>query len=44
MTKYEDLEEVDAELKLKHLLWDSLDNWDKMINGWMDVSLFLIVI
>ena len=38
MTKYEELEEVDSELKLKQLLWDSIDDWDSMINEWMEVG------
>lgn len=37
-TKYEELEEVDSELKLKQLLWDSIDDWDNMINEWMEVG------
>ncbi len=38
MTKYEELEETHAELKLKQLLWDSLEEWDQMAGGWTDVS------
>ena len=38
MTKYEELEEVHAELKLKQLLWDSIDEWDKTNEEWMEVS------
>ena len=38
MTKYEELEEVHSELKLKQLLWDSIDEWDKMVAEWNDVS------
>ena len=37
MTKYEELEEIHAELKLKQFLWDSLDEWDKLVNDWMEV-------
>ena len=37
MTKYEELEEVHAELKLKQLLWDSIDEWDKLFGEWMEV-------
>ena len=37
MTKYEELEEVHAELKLKQLLWDSIEQWDEMVDGWMNV-------
>ena len=47
VTKYEELEEAAAELKLKHLLWDSLNQWDIVIYEWMQVyihqrQLFLI--
>ena len=38
MTKYEELEETHAELKLKQLLWDSLEEWDQMSAEWTDVS------
>ena len=38
VTKYDELEEVHAELKLKQLLWDSIDEWDKMITEWSEVS------
>ncbi len=38
VTKYEELEEVHAELKLKQLLWDSIDEWDKLIQEWSGVS------
>ena len=38
VTKYEELEEVHAELKLKQLLWDSIDEWDKMMAEWGEVS------
>ena len=38
MTKYEELEEVHAELKLKQLLWDSIDEWDKTNEEWMEVG------
>jgi dynein heavy chain len=37
MTKYDELEEVHAELKLKQLLWDSIDKWDNLMNTWMQV-------
>ena len=39
MTKYEELEETHAELKLKQLLWESLDEWDTIAAQWTDVSL-----
>ncbi|MCJ8749245.1 hypothetical protein PDJAM_G00174240 [Pangasius djambal] len=35
VTKYDSLEELSAEVKLKHLLWDSLEEWDKLQNNWM---------
>ncbi|XP_077994098.1 dynein axonemal heavy chain 6-like [Glandiceps talaboti] len=34
ITKYEELEEVHAELKLKQLLWDSLRDWDAQAEEW----------
>jgi len=37
VTKYEELEEAAAELKLKHLLWDSLHQWDVIVADWMEV-------
>ena len=40
VTKYEELEEVHAELKLKQLLWDSIDEWDRTVNHWRTVSSF----
>ncbi|XP_067106416.1 dynein axonemal heavy chain 6 [Osmerus mordax] len=36
VTKYEALEELSAEVKLKHLLWDSLEEWDLLQAGWME--------
>ncbi|XP_062864847.1 dynein axonemal heavy chain 6 isoform X2 [Trichomycterus rosablanca] len=35
VTKYECLEELSAEVKLKHLLWDSLEEWNHLQNRWM---------
>ncbi|XP_071825285.1 dynein axonemal heavy chain 6-like isoform X2 [Apostichopus japonicus] len=35
VTKYEELEETHAELKLKQLLWDSLEEWDQMTEAWV---------
>ncbi|KAI4873222.1 hypothetical protein NFI96_025127 [Prochilodus magdalenae] len=35
VTKYESLEELSAEVKLKHLLWDALEEWDSLQNTWM---------
>nr|XP_055061459.1 dynein axonemal heavy chain 6 isoform X1 [Misgurnus anguillicaudatus] len=34
VTKYEALEELSAEVKLKQLLWDSLEEWDNLENSW----------
>ncbi|KAG8454285.1 hypothetical protein GDO86_000797 [Hymenochirus boettgeri] len=38
VTKYEDLEEVCAEVKLKQLLWNSLSEWDGLQAEWMQSS------
>nr|XP_054751474.1 dynein axonemal heavy chain 6-like isoform X1 [Lytechinus pictus]XP_054751475.1 dynein axonemal heavy chain 6-like isoform X1 [Lytechinus pictus] len=38
VTKYEELEETHAELKLKQLLWDSLDEWDVMTTQWTEAE------
>ncbi|XP_073398257.1 dynein axonemal heavy chain 6 [Dendrobates tinctorius] len=35
VTKFDELEEVSAELKLKHLLWDSMAEWDVLQTEWM---------
>nr|XP_015200901.1 PREDICTED: dynein heavy chain 6, axonemal [Lepisosteus oculatus] len=35
VTKYDALEELSAELKLKQLLWDSLEEWDALQDGWL---------
>lgn len=37
MTRFESLEELSAEVKLKHLLWDSLEEWKHLQNSWMQV-------
>lgn len=42
VTKYEELEEVHAEVKLKQLLWDSLDQWDQTVQDWMVVRTLII--
>ena len=34
ITKYEELEQVHAELRLKELLWRSLDEWDNLLVEW----------
>ena len=38
MTKYEELEEVHAEMKLKRLLWDCIEEWDTMVEQLTNVS------
>ncbi|XP_044515237.1 dynein axonemal heavy chain 6 [Gracilinanus agilis] len=35
VSKFETLEEVSAELKLKQLLWDSLSEWDDLQDNWL---------
>uniref|UniRef100_A0A8C2GSU6 Dynein, axonemal, heavy chain 6 n=1 Tax=Cyprinus carpio TaxID=7962 RepID=A0A8C2GSU6_CYPCA len=35
VTKYEALEELTAEVKLKQLLWDSLEEWENLENSWL---------
>jgi len=37
VTKFDELEQVAAEIKLKQLLWTSLEEWDDMSRGWMSV-------
>lgn len=37
VSKFEDLEEVSAEVKLKQLLWDSLYEWDQLQEEWLKV-------
>lgn len=41
VTKYEALEELSAEVKLKHLLWDSLEEWESLENSWNQVNINL---
>lgn len=36
VAKFDDLEEVHAELKLKELLWRSLDEWDDVYGKWLE--------
>ncbi|XP_039271711.2 dynein axonemal heavy chain 6-like [Styela clava] len=36
VAKFDELEEVHAELKLKELLWKSLDEWDDLYEKWLD--------
>uniref|UniRef100_A0A8C5LU47 Dynein axonemal heavy chain 6 n=1 Tax=Leptobrachium leishanense TaxID=445787 RepID=A0A8C5LU47_9ANUR len=35
VTKFDALEEISAEVKLKQLLWDSMSEWDAFQDGWM---------
>jgi dynein heavy chain len=37
-TKFDALEEAHAELKLKQLLWESIDEWDALLEKWTNVS------
>ncbi|XP_074052253.1 dynein axonemal heavy chain 6 isoform X2 [Macrotis lagotis] len=37
VSKFEALEEVSAELKLKQLLWDSLSEWDELQADWLEL-------
>ncbi|XP_074661680.1 dynein axonemal heavy chain 6-like [Tubulanus polymorphus] len=39
VTKFDALEEAHAELKLKQLLWEALDEWDTMVVDWTDAML-----
>ena len=34
VTKFDELEETIAEIKLKELLWNSLEEWDKYFEEW----------
>ena len=38
VTKYDELEEIYAELRLKQLLWDSIKDWDAMLEEWRDAK------
>ncbi|KAB0403145.1 hypothetical protein E2I00_012481 [Balaenoptera physalus] len=40
VSKFEALEEVSAELKLKQLLWDSLSEWDQLQQEWLKCFVF----
>ena len=37
MTRFEELEEVTTEVKLKQLMWDARNEWDTSYNEWMIV-------
>ena len=39
VTKFEDLEETHAEVKMKQNLWDSQRDWQKDYQRWMTVQL-----
>ncbi|KAJ8245285.1 hypothetical protein GJAV_G00269100 [Gymnothorax javanicus] len=38
VTKYEALEELSSEVKLKQLLWDSLEEWESLQAVWMETK------
>ncbi|VDO70860.1 unnamed protein product [Schistosoma margrebowiei] len=38
--RFEELDAIINEMKLKYLLWDSIDEWDKTINEWMNTEFF----
>ena len=38
VTKFEELEEAHAEVRLKQLLWGSLKEWDVSVDEWLKVS------
>lgn len=37
VTKFEALEELSAEVKLKQLLWDALEEWEALESAWQEV-------
>ncbi|XP_047430741.1 dynein axonemal heavy chain 6 [Mugil cephalus] len=39
VTKFDTLEELTAEFRLKQLLWDSLENWKSLQEGWRQSTL-----
>ena len=41
VTKYEELEEVHAEIRLKQLLWDSMGEWNTTVEEWSTVSVHM---
>lgn len=43
VTKYEALEELSTEVKLKQLLWDSLEEWESLEDSWKQVNINLCV-
>ena len=38
VTKFDALEEAHAELKLKDMLWNAIDEWDVLLEEWTTVS------
>lgn len=42
MAKFEELEEVHAELKLKQALWNSLVEWDVVTDEWLEVGVTIV--
>ena len=38
VTKFDALEETHAELKLKDMLWNAIDEWDGLMSEWTTVS------
>ncbi|XP_040003149.1 dynein heavy chain 6, axonemal [Xiphias gladius] len=39
VTKFDTLEELTAEFRLKQLLWDALEEWDSLQDGWRQSTL-----
>lgn len=37
VTKFDNLEELSSEFRLKRLLWDSLEEWDSLQKDWSQV-------
>lgn len=37
VTEFHALEILTAQCRLSHLLWDSLDEWDSLQDGWKQV-------
>ena len=47
VTKYEELEQVHAELRLKELLWKSMDEWDVNLGDWykqVNINLYFTLV
>ena len=43
MAKFDELEETHAELKLKELLWNAIDEWDTLLDDWTSVCFARII-